>query len=79
MTPNLPYNGTSSPRTTRTDCDHLKTHMRRYFFNLTNGIRTVVDADGVQRGLADHLCGVALRWPYWTVSLPPLRRVPRRD
>jgi hypothetical protein len=22
--------------------------MRRYFFNLTNGIRTVVDADGVQ-------------------------------
>ena len=48
MTPNLPYNGTSSPRTTRTDCDHLKTHMRRYFFNLTNGIRTVVDADGVQ-------------------------------
>ncbi|MGA7211396.1 MAG: hypothetical protein WBX78_21295, partial [Pseudolabrys sp.] len=44
----FPYNGTSSPRTTRTDCDHLKTHMRRYFFNLTNGIRTVVDADGVQ-------------------------------
>ena len=33
---------------TRMDCDHLKTHMRRYFFNLTNGIRTVVDADGVQ-------------------------------
>jgi hypothetical protein len=48
MTPNLPYNGTSSPRTTRTDCDHLKTHMRRYFFNITNGIRTVVDADRVQ-------------------------------
>src|SRR4051812_39895776 len=48
MTPNLPSNDTSSPRTTRTDCDHLKTHMRRYFFNLTNGIRTVVDADGVQ-------------------------------
>ena len=22
--------------------------MRRYFFNLTNGIRTVVDSDGVQ-------------------------------
>ena len=22
--------------------------MRRYFFNLTNGIRTVVDTDGVQ-------------------------------
>ena len=48
MTPNLPYKGTSSPRTTRTDCDDLKTHMRRYFFNLTNGIRTVVDAGGVQ-------------------------------
>ena len=30
------------------DCDHLKTHMPRYFFNLTNDIRTVVDADGVQ-------------------------------
>jgi hypothetical protein len=33
---------------TRMDCDHLKTHMPRYFFNLTNDIRTVVDADGVQ-------------------------------
>ena len=30
------------------DCDHLKTHMPRYFFNLTNDIRTVVDTDGVQ-------------------------------
>jgi hypothetical protein len=30
------------------DCDHLKPHMPRYFFNLTNDIRTVVDADGVQ-------------------------------
>jgi hypothetical protein len=30
------------------DCDHLKTHMPRCFFNLTNDIRTVVDADGVQ-------------------------------
>jgi hypothetical protein len=30
------------------DCDDLKTHMPRYFFNLTNDIRTVVDADGVQ-------------------------------
>ena len=27
---------------------HLKTHMPRYFFNLTNDIRTVVDTDGVQ-------------------------------
>ena len=33
---------------TRMDCDHLKTHMPRYFFNLTNDIRTVVDADGVE-------------------------------
>ena len=33
---------------TRMDCDHLKTHMPRYFFNLTNDIRTVVDTDGVQ-------------------------------
>ena len=30
------------------DCDDLKTHMPRYFFNLTNDIRTVVDANGVQ-------------------------------
>ena len=29
---------------TRMDCDDLKTHMPRYFFNLTNDIRTVVDA-----------------------------------
>ena len=35
---------------TRMDCDHLKTHMPRYFFNLTNDIRTVVDADGVELG-----------------------------
>jgi hypothetical protein len=48
MTLNLACNGTSSPRTTGMDCDHLKTHMPRYFFNLTNDIRTVVDADGVQ-------------------------------
>ena len=27
---------------------HVEMHMPRYFFNLTNGIRTVVDADGVQ-------------------------------
>jgi len=33
---------------TRMDCDHLKTHMPRYFFNLTNDIRTVVDADGAE-------------------------------
>lgn len=33
---------------TRMDSDHLKTPMPRYFFNLTNDIRTVVDADGVQ-------------------------------
>ena len=25
---------------TRMDCDHLKTHMPRYFFNLTKDIRT---------------------------------------
>jgi hypothetical protein len=48
VTLNLACNGTSSPRTTGMDCDHLKTHMPRYFFNLTNDIRTVVDADGVQ-------------------------------
>ena len=30
--------------------------MRRYFFNLTNGIRTVVDADGVQ--LEDEEAGL---------------------
>ena len=33
---------------TRMDCDDLKTPMPRYFFNLTNDIRTVVDADGVE-------------------------------
>ena len=32
-------------RDTRMDCDHLKTDMPLYFFNLTNDIRTVVDTD----------------------------------
>ena len=41
---------------TRMDCDHLKTHMPRYFFNLTNDIRTVVDADGVELEDEEAVC-----------------------
>ena len=67
MTLNLACNGISSPRTTRMDCDHLKTHMPRYFFNLTNDIRTVVDAD-VCNSKTKRPCGSKL-WKWSRVSV----------
>ena len=49
-------------RDTRMDCDHLKTDMPRYFFNLTNDIQTVVDTDGVQLEDEAALRREALEW-----------------